>query len=166
MRSTDIPRVDPLEPARFERDYRRARRPVVVRGLVPEHELSRWSFAALAAEFRDLTVPIHVTRAGAVTADPRRGVHAQPRALAELLEQLGAVGTPSLYMMAPLDELPAAWRDRITTPARSSAAASFAIRAARTRLSSSPPLTATPHNRYDGQAWSRAGPLWPEIASQ
>src|SRR5437868_4749708 len=117
MRSADIPRLDPLEPARFERDYRRARRPLVVRGLVPERELSRWSFAALAAEFRDLTVPTHVTRAGAVTADLRRGVQTEPRPLAELLEQLGGDGAPSLYMMAPLGELPAAWRDRITTPA-------------------------------------------------
>ncbi len=116
MRSTDIPSVDPIDPARFERDYRRARRPVVVRGLVPERELRRWSFSALAAEFRDLTVPTHITRAGAVTADRRRGVQTQPRVLAELLEQLGCDGEPSLYMMARVDELPVAWRERITTP--------------------------------------------------
>ena len=34
----------------------------------------------------------------------------------ELLEQLGTDGAPSLYMMARLRELPAAWRERITTP--------------------------------------------------
>jgi hypothetical protein len=116
MQATDIPRIDPVEPARFERDYRRPRRPVVVRGLVPVGELRRWSFAAIAAEFRDLTVATHITQAGVVTADPRRGVQTEPRVLAELLEQLGADGAPSLYMMARLQELPAAWRERITTP--------------------------------------------------
>jgi hypothetical protein len=116
MQVLDIPRIDPLEPARFEREYRRARRPVVLRGLVAERDLRRWSFAALATEFRDLTVPTHVTRAGAVTADPRRGIQTEPRALAELLDELGGGGAPSRYMMARLDELPRAWRDRVTTP--------------------------------------------------
>src|SRR5688572_16317964 len=117
MHATDIPRIDPVEPARFERDYRRPGRPVVVRGLVPEGELRCWSFAAIAAEFRYLTVATHVTQAGAVTADPRRGVQTEPRVLSELLGQIGADGVvPSLYMMARLQELPTAWRDRITTP--------------------------------------------------
>jgi cupin-like protein len=116
MQATDIPRIDPLQLARFERDYRRPRRPVVVRGLVPESELRRWSFSTIAAEFGELTVPTNVTRAGVVTADRRRGVQTEPRVLSELLEQLGANGAPSLYMMARLPELPAAWRERITTP--------------------------------------------------
>jgi hypothetical protein len=111
----DIPRVDPLDPGCFERDYRRVRRPVVLRGLVPERELSRWSFGALAAEFADLRVATHRTHAGAVTPDPRRGVTTEPRALADVLAELGG-GAPSLYMMARVEELPAAWRDRITNP--------------------------------------------------
>src|ERR1044071_5277975 len=98
MQATDIPRIDPLQLARFERDYRRPRRPVVVRGLVPESELRRWSFSTIAAEFGELTVPTNVTRAGVVTADRRRGVQTEPRVLSELLEQLGANGAPSLYM--------------------------------------------------------------------
>ncbi len=116
MHATDIPRIDPLEPARFEREYRRVRRPVVLRGLVAGRELRGWSFAALKTEFRDVAVPTHITRAGAVTADPRRGIQTEPRALAELLDELGGGAAPSLYMMARLDELPAAWRDRVTTP--------------------------------------------------
>lgn len=111
-----IPRVDPLEPSRFERDYRRPRRPVVLRGLVSHQDLARWSFAELQAEFRDLTVPTHVTRAGVVTTDPRRGVPTEPRALGDVLGELGGRRVPSLYMMARLDELPAAWRERVTTP--------------------------------------------------
>jgi ribosomal protein L16 Arg81 hydroxylase len=117
MQATDIPRIDPVDPACFERDYRRPRVPVVVRGLVPEGELRRWSFAAIAAEFADLAVPTNVTRAGVVTPDPRRGVHTEPKALSELLRQLGTDRAPSLYMMARLGELPTAWRERITTPA-------------------------------------------------
>jgi len=116
MTPSEIPRIDPPEPTRFERDYRRARRQVVIRGLVPEHELRRWSFAALAAEFRELRVSTHVTRAGAVTADPRRGVDTHPTALAEVLAQLGGECAPSLYMMARLEDLPAAWRERVATP--------------------------------------------------
>lgn len=116
MRAVDIPRVEPLAPARFEREYRRARRPVVVRGLVPEAELRRWSFAALAAEFRELTVPAIVTRGGTVVADPRHGVGTEPRPLRELLGQLGGGAAPSLYMMARADELPPAWRERVATP--------------------------------------------------
>ena len=111
----DIPCVDPLEPVRFERDHRRPRRPVVLRGLIPERDLSRWSFRELAAEFSNLKVPTHLTHAGAVTPDPRSGVATEPRALAEVLAELGG-GTPSLYMMAGIDALPAAWRDRITPP--------------------------------------------------
>jgi hypothetical protein len=111
----DIPRVDPLEPACFERDYRRPRRAVVLRGLVSQEELLRWSFAELHAEFSDLSVPTHVTQAGAVTPDRRHGIPTRPRALADVLSELGG-GPPSLYMMARVDELPATWRDRVTTP--------------------------------------------------
>lgn len=116
MQLRDIPRIDPIDPARFERDYRRPRRPVVLRGLVAEAELRRWSFDAIAAEFQDVAVPTNVTRAGVVTPDPHRGVRTEPRALAELLGQLGTDDAPSLYMMARLQELPSAWRDRITPP--------------------------------------------------
>ncbi|MCC6848806.1 MAG: cupin-like domain-containing protein [Deltaproteobacteria bacterium] len=112
----DIPRIDPVEPARFERDYRRPRRPVVMRGLVGEDELRHWSFDAIAAADRDLAVATHATRAGAVTADARRGIRTELRALAELLAQLGGGAPPSLYMMARLQDLPAAWRARIATP--------------------------------------------------
>ena len=117
MRASDIPRIDPLEPAQFERTYRRARRPVVLRGLVTEGELRRWSFGALAKEFHALPVPTLVTRAGAVTPDPRRGFKTGAVALSELLEQIGSGRPPSRYMMARLEELPAAWRERITPPA-------------------------------------------------
>ncbi len=111
----EIPRVDPLDPVPFEQNYRRPRRPVVLRGLVPQRELLRWSFAELESEFRDLTVPTHVTRAGVVTPDPRRGVATEPSALSNVLKELGG-GVPSLYMMARVDELPTAWRDRVTIP--------------------------------------------------
>jgi hypothetical protein len=119
----DIPRVDPLAPVCFEREYRRPRRPVVLRGLIPARDLSRWSFRDLAAEFSDLRVPTHRTHAGAVTPDPRRGVTTEPRALAEVLAQLGGTVAPSLYVMARIDELPAAWGDRIATPAYCAGAA-------------------------------------------
>lgn len=116
MHTSDLPRIDPLDPAHFERAHRRPRRPVVLRGLVPESELRRWSFAGLEAEFRDLTVPALVSRAGAVTPDPRRGFQPGPVPLSAVLEQLGGGVPPSLYMMAWREELPAAWRERITTP--------------------------------------------------
>jgi hypothetical protein len=117
VHAIDIPRLDPLEPAHFEQVYRRARRPVVLRGLVPETELRRWSFAALEEEFRGLTVPTLVTRDGAVTPDPRHGFSPGHTSLAEVLEQIGGGRPPSRYMMARLEELPAAWRERITPPA-------------------------------------------------
>ena len=117
MHATEIPRVDPPAPALFERTYRRVRRPVVLRGLVPETELRCWSFAALEQDFPDLTVPTLVTREGAVTPDPRHGFNTGRTALAEVLEQIGGDRPPSRYMMARLDELPAAWRERITPPA-------------------------------------------------
>ncbi len=112
----DIPRVDRLAADRFERDYRRPRRPVVLRGLVPSRELERWSFAELREEFRELEVPVHLTRGGAVTPDPKLGVPTEPRALGDVLEELDGGRAPSLYMMSRIEELPAAWRARVTTP--------------------------------------------------
>ncbi|MFN8641299.1 MAG: cupin-like domain-containing protein [Candidatus Binatia bacterium] len=41
----------------------------------------------------------------------------EPRPLGELLAQLGGAAASSLYMMARADELPRAWRERVTTPA-------------------------------------------------
>jgi hypothetical protein len=111
-----IPRIERPRPDRFERDYRRPRRPVVLRGLVSREDLSGWSFETLANEFRDLEVPTHLTREGVVVTDPRRGVSTEPRALADVLGELNGTGKPSLYMMARVDELPASWRDRVTTP--------------------------------------------------
>lgn len=116
MRLSDVPRIDPIEPALFERDYRRPRHPVVLRGLVPADEMRRWSFESIAEEFRDVAVPTNVTRAGVVTPDRYRGVATAPRVLSDLLAQLGAAEVPSLYMMARLQELPAAWRERIAAP--------------------------------------------------
>lgn len=113
--SSAIPIVAPPSVDRFERDYRRPRRAVVVRGLVPPSELERWTFDGLAAEFRDVAVPTHVTSAGVVTSDPRRGVTTEPRGLDQVLSNLGG-GPPSLYMMARVDELPSSWRDRVPTP--------------------------------------------------
>lgn len=112
----DVPRVAPPDPEAFERDYRRPRRPVVLRGLVSGSELSQWSFEALAAEFATLSVPTHLTRAGAVTADPRRGITTTPEPLADVLGELGGGTVPSRYMMARIDELPAAWSSRIAPP--------------------------------------------------
>jgi len=45
-------------------DLEAARGDSELRGLVPECDLRRWSFAVLETEFRDLTVPTLVTRAG------------------------------------------------------------------------------------------------------
>lgn len=113
----EIACIDPPEPRGFECEYRRRRRPVVLRGLVPESAHRAWSFAAMGKEFADLRVPAILTRAGAVTPDPRRGVLTESRPMAELLDQMGGGGVPSLYMMARVDELPATWRERIATPA-------------------------------------------------
>ena len=63
-----------------------------------------------------VAVPTNVTQAGVVTPDPHRGVRTEPRALSEILEQIGTDDAPSLYMMARLQELPTAWRDRIAPP--------------------------------------------------
>lgn len=112
----DIARIDPPDIDRFERDYRRPRRPIVVRNLVAPYDLSRWSFDDLQSRFRDVEVATHVTRAGTVTSDRRRGVLTQPKRLGELLDELGGGGPPSLYMMSRIEELPAEWRDRIATP--------------------------------------------------
>ncbi len=113
---SDIPCVDLPAVDRFERDYRRPGRAVVLRGIVPQTDLAQWSFDELQAEFRDLQVPTHVTRQGVVVTDPRRGVSTEPRALADVLGELDGSGVPSLYMMARVDELPAAWQDRVSTP--------------------------------------------------
>lgn len=110
-----VPGVDPPAPDRFERDYRRPRRAVVLRGLVAPDALRQWSFTELRASYRDRSVPTHVTSDGAVTSDPRRGVPTAPRALGEVIEDLDSPA-PSLYMMARIDELPAEWRNRVTTP--------------------------------------------------
>jgi hypothetical protein len=112
----DIPLAGSLDAGYFERHHRRPRRPVVLRGLVPERELSRWSFAALRDEYAMLSVPTHVMRAGAVTADRRRGVMTEARPLAEVLGELGGSDRPSRYMMARVEDLPAAFGERITTP--------------------------------------------------
>ena len=112
----DVPCVDPPAPVNFEREYRRPRRPVVLRGLLSERQLSRWSFAELAAEFADLNVPTHHTPTGIVAVDPEGGVTTESRVLADVLDELGGNGAPSLYMMARLDQVPVAWRDRITPP--------------------------------------------------
>lgn len=111
-----VPGIDPPAPDRFERDYRRPRRAVVLRGLVPRDSLGRWSFAALRAQYQDRSVPTHVTRNGSVTSDPRRGVPTAPRALGDVIEDLGSEA-PSLYMMAHIDDLPDEWREHVTTPA-------------------------------------------------
>lgn len=112
----EIPRVAPPAAAVFERDYRRPRRPVVLRGLVPPEELERWSFERLGAEFRELEVSTHVTRNGAVTPDARLGVPTEPRVLGDILDELGGGRPPSLYMMSRVDELPVEWRERVATP--------------------------------------------------
>lgn len=116
QRPRDIPRIDPVKPDRFERDFRRPRRPIVLRGLIPQRELSQWSFSELRDALGDLEVPVHVTRAGVVTPDRRLGVPTEPRPLGDVLEELGGGRAPSLYMMARVDELPATLRDRVATP--------------------------------------------------
>lgn len=112
-----IAAVESLPVAAFEREYRRARRPVVVRGLIAQRELARWSFDRIARELAELPVSTHVTRAGFMTPDPRRGVITEPRRLAEVLAQLGGLGVPSLYVIARLEELPATWRASVPEPA-------------------------------------------------
>lgn len=112
----DIPHIDRLAADRFERDYRRRRRPVVLRGLLSPRALSRWSFAELRTDFGDLELPMHLTRAGAVNPDPKLGVPTEPRALGDVLEELGGSRAPSLYMMSRVEELPPSWRERIPTP--------------------------------------------------
>ncbi len=112
----EIPRIEPPEAEAFERSCRRPRRPVVLRGLLANTELDQWSFESLRSEFEKVEVPMHRTCSGAVTPDPRLGVPTEPHALGELLDQLGGGGAPSLYMMSRVEELPAQWGGRVTTP--------------------------------------------------
>ena len=69
-----IERIDAPSPARFQAEYVRPRRPVVLRG-VSEHWPARgWTLEQLARDFATANVPVLPTRNGRVVVDPRRGL--------------------------------------------------------------------------------------------
>ena len=91
------PDLDPLEAAR-----RLAGAPGrwILHSASDADGVGRWSFAGITAEFSDLTLATHLTPAGVVTPERRRGVQTDPRVIAEVLEQLHPDGPPSHYMKA------------------------------------------------------------------
>lgn len=111
-----VPRIAGLSRRELFTRFVGPRAPVVLAGLVAEWPaVQLWSLEALASTHPDVTVTTARLAEGVVVMDRRRGLLQGPERLAAFLAALRS-GARDRYMMAPLDELPAALRRDIPTP--------------------------------------------------
>ena len=111
-----IPRVAAPSVERFEREYLRPARPVVLTDLMDGLALrAAMSLARLRAEHAAALVPIAPVRDRAMVVDPARGIVQDSVPLGDFLDALTAESARG-YLMARTEQLPPALRREVVPP--------------------------------------------------
>ena len=110
-----IERIDAPSPAKFQAEYVRPGRPVVLRGLSEDWPARSWTLDHLAREFGTFNVPVLPARDGRVVVDPRLGLVRHPVTLGDYAAALRA-GDDAGCLTARADELPEGFRRAVPLP--------------------------------------------------
>jgi lysine-specific demethylase 8 len=110
-----IEHIDPPSPARFQADYVRPRRPVVLRGLGEEWPARSWTLEHLERDFAGVSVPVLPTRSGRVVVDPQHGLVRHTIPFGEYAAAVRS-GDSVECLTARADELPADFEHALPPP--------------------------------------------------
>lgn len=98
-----VQRLDRPDARSFARRCVDARRPGVLRGVVPRWPAASWEIEGLAARLGAREVTPVVLSEGRFEVDLREGVRVKAMPLAEYLSLLAAPGAPAYYLRLPLE---------------------------------------------------------------
>jgi lysine-specific demethylase 8 len=113
-----IERIDAPAPERFQAEYVRPRRPVLLRGVSERWPARAWTLDHLAHRFASASVPVLPTRNGRVVVDPRRGLVRHDIAFGDYAAALRSGDTVEC-LTARADELPEEFERALPPPAYS-----------------------------------------------
>jgi hypothetical protein len=126
---TEIERIAAPPPDVFLRDYVRPRRPVVLTG-VTEGWLpaARWTFGHMAERWGDARLVAARLENRTLFDDPREGVVFRRVVLRDFVAALREGTAATDYVMAPLDNLPPAFRQDFRVPEYCTGAATLQVK--------------------------------------
>jgi len=126
---TEIERIAAPSSDVFLRDYVRPRRPVVLTGLTAGWlPAARWTFAHMAERWGDARLVAARLENRTLLDDPREGVLFRRVVLRDFVAALRDGTAATDYVMAPLDNLPSAFRQDFVMPEYCAGAATVQIK--------------------------------------
>jgi len=111
-----VERIAAPSPARFQSEYVRASRPVVLRGVSDEWPARSWTLDQLSRDFGSASIPVLPARSGKVVADARLGLVRQSMRLGDYINSLREGHDDAGIMTARVEELPGAFRQAAPMP--------------------------------------------------